>query len=262
MNKIQSFLVVTAIALFCTPTFANDLGYATDTNDNLWQVDFTTGTSSLIGNTQVFLEAIALRGDGTLFGTDTSGQLYTINTTNAATTFIGGSALGNVEALDFNGADLLCVNFVNDVPPSVYSLNQTNAVPTLVATSDVVTGFVRSGALLDPNNILIRGDSGGNTLFRMALAGGATTTVGAMGATIYGMDFVGSTLYGVSENGLLFNINPVTGLATQIGDTGDQFYLSLTTNSIPEPSTFALLTVCATLLAGRRRESYKLEIAN
>jgi PEP-CTERM motif-containing protein len=258
MKRLQVLVASVVVALSCAATNANNLGYSVDfTGNNLYRIDFTAGTASLIGTTGVLIEDLALRSDNTLFGTTQAGTLYTINTATAASTLIGNTGLGDIEALAFNGANLIGVNF--NSPPSIYSLNQLNAAPTLLATSNVNTGVVRSGAILDPNTMLIRGDTGGDSLYRMALAGGATTFVGPMGTTIYGMDFKGATLYGVSTGGRLYTINPLTGLTTQIGDTGVQNFLSLAMIPVPEPTSSVLLAAGGIALIGvayrRRRKA-------
>jgi hypothetical protein len=151
--------------------------------------------------------------------------------------------VGNIEALDFNGADLVGVDF--NFTPRVYSFNQGNGAPTLLATSNANTGSVRSGAILNPNTMLIRGDDPVPTLYSIALASGTTTSIGPMGNEIYGMDFIGSTLYGVGGTGNLFKINPATGAATQYANVGNQFFLSLATIPVPEPSAFVLAILAA-----------------
>jgi len=192
-----------------------------------------------------------------LFGTTSTGLLYTIDTTTAAATLVGNTGLGNIEALDFNGNDLLGVNFSST--PSVFSLNQTNAAASLVATASISTGVVRSGVVLNPTTMLVRGDNGSNTLYSISLTGGATSAIGVMPSTVFGMDFLGPTLYGVDADGRLYNINPGTGGMTQIGDTGTQTYLSLAMiNPIPEPSSIALTMIGGVALVGlaiKRRRS-------
>lgn len=228
---------------------ATHIGYATDTAEDLWLVNFTVGTANRIGNTGQFYESVALRDDGTLFGATSHGILYTISTSDGSSTLVGNTGLGNIEALDFNGSDLISVDY--ESTPSFYSLNQNNATATLIVTAQSATGLVRSGCILDSTSMLVRGDSPDNTLYDVDLGTGAVTAIGAMGVRIYGMDFLDSTLYGLRSGGQLFTINQGTGQTTQIGDVGDQYFLSLTT--VPEPGTICLLGLGVLLL--RRKKS-------
>jgi len=137
-------------------------------------------------------------------------------------------------------------------------LNLATAAATLVVAAGSATGVVRSMAALNATTILIRGDSGGNTLFSLDLGTGAVTNIGAQASAIFGMDFLSDgNLYGLSSDGLMFLINQGTGALTGIGDTGNQFWLSLTTadaTAVPVPGTLLLLGLgLAGLAAWRRR---------
>jgi len=79
MSTVRKIAASVALCAMCMVTVlptaakANDLGYSVDFSSDLWLIDFTAGTSSLIGNTGLaapIVEGIALRSDGTLFGTN------------------------------------------------------------------------------------------------------------------------------------------------------------------------------------------------
>jgi hypothetical protein len=241
------------VAVTAGSTFAAPIGFATDTNTDLYSVDFGASSATLIGNTGQFFESIAQAPNGTLYGATSGGILYSINATTGAATLIGNTGLGNIEGLDFNGNTLLATNF--NATPSVYSLNLATAAATLVVTAGSPTGLVRSMTVLDANTLLVRGDLGGNTLFSLNLGTGAVAAIGAQADTIFGMDFLSNgSLYGLSDQGQMYLINGGTGALTLIGDTGDQFWLSLTGATVPAPAALPLLGLGLAGLAAWRRK--------
>lgn len=260
MKAWQPLLGATFGILAAFGAHSAPLGFATDINVDLYSVDFGTRTATLIGNTGQTYEGIALAPDGTLYGTTFVGELYTINTTTGASTLIGDTGLGNIEGLDFNGGTLLGVNFVPK--PSVYSINLTTGVATLVATANIETGVVRAMAVLDANTILMRGDGENNSepmLFSLDLGTGNTTALGQLVPFIPAMDFLSDgSLYGLDNIGDAYSIDPGTGATTLLGSTGDQLWLSLTSATpqvVPLPGLLPLLALggAGLLLFGRRR---------
>lgn len=122
-NRALAVTCSILVAAMAQPAAAAPIGFAIDRGSNLHSVDFGLGTSALIGNMGVFLEAIALSPGGALYGTSTLGDLF--STGNAATTLIGASGLGNIEGLDFDGGTLIASDFV--LQTNLYSLNLGNA---------------------------------------------------------------------------------------------------------------------------------------
>jgi sugar lactone lactonase YvrE len=71
-------------------------------------------------------------------------------------------------------------------------------------------------------------------LYTIDLTTGATTLVGASGPFITGLAFDASysTLYSVDQsNGMFYSVDPMTGAATAVGNTGISVPLDLSTNS-------------------------------
>jgi len=235
--------------------WAAPFSYAVNTDDDLFSVDVSTGTKTLVGNTGVvFLQGLALSPGGVLFGTDSDGNLYRINTTTAAATLVGNTGLGNIEGLDFKGTTLLATDF--NTTPTVYSLDTSTAAPTSVVTANTATGLLRTMAVLDANTILARGDGPpNNTLYSINLSTGAVTTIGTLG--VFGdqfaaMDFLSDgLLYGLDTEGSVWRIDPATAGVTLLGNTGDDFWLDMTEGPggtpVAEPTTLVLL---GTALAG------------
>jgi hypothetical protein len=104
----------------------------------------------LIGSTGQFLEGLALSLKGPMFGTDSSGNLYRVNKTTGATTFIGTTGLGDIEALGFLNNRLLAVPLTG--PPEVVALDPNTAKFTVIVTSKLTLGRPKysAGVLFDP----------------------------------------------------------------------------------------------------------------
>ncbi|MBA3725475.1 MAG: PEP-CTERM sorting domain-containing protein [Armatimonadetes bacterium] len=243
-----------ALAAFAPAAWADEFAYATDTTGTLYSVNLTTGGATTIGSHGVFLESLALSPGGELFGADGGGDIYSLDTTTAFATFVGSTGLGNIEGMDFNGSDMLATDFGGT--PNVYSIDTSNGTPTLVSTFDAETGAVRTMAVKDADTIMARCDlPGPNSLYGVTYPGGVTTFVGNMGGSImaamdYGNDGV---LYALDGDGSVYTINDSTGEATLTGDTGDQFWLGMASNPVPEPATLWALGAGIALLAGRSR---------
>ena len=246
------FLVVTILVLgLSTVAVAAPIGFAVDTTGTLHTIDFGTGTATPLGSITGLLgfqESLAMSPGGVLYLADTSGRLYTVNTTTFAATLIGATGLGNIEGLDFNGNTLLASDFAGT--PTIYSLNLGNAAPTAVVTAASPTGAFRSMSVLDANTVIGRGDIGGR-MYRINLTTGAVTTLAA-GISVFGQDVLSDGgLYGLSSGGLLVTIDPLTGTVATIGDTGSQFWLGLA--AIPEPFSLTLLAIGLFGVARARR---------
>jgi len=238
-------IVVLTFLLGASMAFAGPIGYAVDTNEDLYSVDFATSTASLIGNMGFFMEGLALSPNGILYATDTDGNLYDVNQTTGVASLIGNTGEGNIEGLDFMGSTLLGTDFTSG-NVTVFSINTSNAVTSDIITSTTSPLNVRTMAVLDSNNVLVRGDGPlFNTLHSLNLTTGSLSAIGTLGINdlLAAMDFLSDgNLYGLDSAGNAWLIDPTNANVTLLGDTGDLFWLGMTTAaSVPEPSTFLLL---------------------
>jgi hypothetical protein len=236
------------------------VGFAVDNGENLWSVNLTTHTATLIGNTGQFLEGLAISPGGQLFGTNTAGQLFSLNSTTAQATLIGSTGLGNVEGLKFSGNTLLGTNFSN--PTTIYSINTSTAAATPLVTTNPAEGVVRTLALQGNTGFMASDTPVFQSLIATSLSTGATSVIGTLtgddGNLMAAFDFGGGTLFGLDSAGNEVTINTATGQETVLGNLGGQFFLDLAipptaATAVPEPSALALFGLTGVgLLAWRR----------
>src|SRR5205823_5003318 len=135
---------------------------------------------SRIGSTGQFLEGLAISPGGSLFGTDFTGNLYSVSKATGAATLIGNTGLGDIEGLTFRGTTLIGTNFSNlGGPTTVSAIDTTTAVPTLITSFS--QGPVRAMALLNPNTIDVASDSPvSQSLVSVNLLTGTNTPLGQL----------------------------------------------------------------------------------
>jgi len=263
--------VVSLLGLVIAPSrlSADVIGYAVTqpsnggigAQDQLYSVDLSTHAATLLGSTAtgpgsfVDIDGLALSPNQTLYATDGSGVLYTLNKANGAATAIGSTGLGAVRGLHFLGNTLLGTNTGD--PTTIYSINTT----TPSNTTPVVTfsqGVSRALTLENSNTALVPSDSPATpSLISVNLTTGANTVLGpinTLSGTMAAMDFDSSltTLYGLDALGNEYTINPLNGNTTLVGNTGGAFFytdlaISPLQQSAPEPASVAML--CTGLLA-------------
>jgi len=228
--------------------------FGTDTASNLYSIDTVTANATLIGNHGFVLESLAYNGT-TLYGASSSGNIYSLSTLTGAATFIGSTGLGNIEGLDFAGAVLFAFDFASQ--PTIYTINTSNGAATPFVQSNLVTGAVRTFAFTPDNSqALMATDSPTFQTMHSMNTSGVTTQIGSLGSDgVYGMDFVGNDLFGLGGNGQLWQFNPTTGGKTLIGSTGSQFWLGAAAAPVPEPATITAIGIGLAAFARRRRKS-------
>jgi hypothetical protein len=163
-----------------------------------------------------------------LIGVDrTTGNLYSVSETNAATSLIGGTGLGSVADIQFAPNGTL-YGFTDNgaATPSLYTINPSTAAATLVGPLNP-TAFVFEGALaFSPGGTAYAMNMGQNAstqLFTINLATGAATSLGVVSGAndINGLAYRSDgMLIGLDDNtSSLLVINPLTLTATTLAAT-------------------------------------------
>jgi hypothetical protein len=244
-----------AVVLSLHATNASATLYASTGDDSLVTIDPATGNSADIGfiggsmaNAQR-MDGIAFSPSGALFGVQNlaAPQLWSINATTAAASPIGFLGLaatpGNVAvALEFSPSGTL---YTATTGGQLYTVNTTTGAATLVGT----IGFPAAGDLaFAPNgNLYMSSQPAGlpstSTLVQVDPTTGVGTSIGSIGFDdVFGLEFIGNTLYGLNDDGDLITIDPTTGVGTLAANTSPTVIgLDLALSPVPEPSTLLLL---------------------
>ena len=197
-------------------------------------------------------EVKAVPGEGTLFGTDASGDhLLTVNPVTGAGAIVGGKFIGRVPSLAVDPTTGAIFAGGGGGIPDIYTVNKGSGLATLVGDSGLgfaaVGGmdFAADGTLYAAVNIAGDGGTGSDHLATIDKPTGAATLIGPFGActgvvvpssgggscTIEGIEGIAfdasGTLYGsLSARGAagapgLYTINPATGAATFVTPIDD-----------------------------------------
>jgi len=241
---------------------ADQLAFAVDNTENLFSVDLTTASATLVGNTGQFLQGLAVSPQGSLFGTDFLGNLFSVSKATGAATLIGSTGLGDIEGLTFRGTTLIGTNFSNLGGPTTVSAIDTTTAAAMTITS-FSQGPARAMALVDPNTIDIASDSPvSQSLVRVNLLNGTNMNLGQLPST--GAALIAALNFGT--DGVLYALDPFgneftiasNGAGFLVGNTGGQYWLDLTMAStvldppdpVPEPNSMALLLTAGLGLIG------------
>ena len=286
--SMLTFLTLAAAAAAQPVTPGELLGSTGNQGNSLITIDPATGAGTLrcaLGSLGPVTE-IEYRADGVLFGTTGQGfaNVIRIEPDGCAETLVGPHDPGAVNGLEFVGTTLygsffeMPDNAVEGTPTTyLVVVDQTTGALAIVGAM----GFspVR-GLAYDPGTATMYGvgspvqpptdGGGGDQLFTVDLATGATTPIGPTGIPLGGLE-LGSdgVLYGGASSAPgegatggapLVSVNPATGLATPIGSgTGQPAIsgLAFAPDGAPGPSVLEIPTVSevgllllATLLAG------------
>ncbi len=223
---------------------------------------------------QVVAAVLAVFGFGvlgsasaSLLGTDwnnTSSGLYSINTVTGTATLIGPTGQVRLIGLvvDSNN-DIFAIS--EETNSRLWRLNGSTGASTLVGA----LGFnLQEGDMtIDPvSGTMYVADGAGDVLYTVNKTTGAATLVGSFGAAgrdVSGLQFIGSTLYGLalrdSNPDSFGTVNPLTGLFTAIGNTGTNCGVIAALGRDPASGTTFL--GCASTAFGNDNQLYSMNLA-
>jgi Ca2+-binding RTX toxin-like protein len=203
-----------------------------DGDDQLYSIDLATGAETAIGPTGFGdIEGLSFDANGTLYGVnDPTDELVTCSVTTGACQVVGPLNVTFTDmGLTFDRAGNLWMSTDAPSPETFYRVDPATGQATAIGPQgQEVTGLAASGST-------IYGLGGDNTdnLVRIDPATGAATTVGPLGTVTVsdgGIDFQGTTLYGIEDGGDLFTINLATGAATIVAPVDPGFESLATIN--------------------------------
>jgi hypothetical protein len=236
------FLFLAAFAAFANPAHAVFIG---DESGHLWVLDVGTNMASDKGDMGVVMLDIAQDPTtGFLYGVDTVSNLYSIDPDNAMSSYIGGIG-ASVNGLTFDAAGTL----YGSGGTKLRTIDKGDGTGSLLGD----TGFTSSGDLaFDAGGTLYMSALGADTDLLVLLAvdgmGVSGTSIGDIGFLgVFGLNFVGGTLYGFTDLAQTLTIDTTTGVGTEIDDNGIFAYGADGVTVVPIPAALPLM---ATALAG------------
>ena len=245
MLRLFRCVMLVVSGLFTCPLQA-DVFLVGDEDGVLWNVDPVSGDAEWIGNLGVVMTDIAFSPSGELFGISPPDDLYRIglsertpdNPDSIPSTLIGSLGITNrgpigrrdVYSLEFDSdGTLFFATFAPFAGGELGTVNIVTAEPALVGIIGFNNGgdlafapdgrlFMNetppSGLMLDPNR------SRPNRLIEIDPSNGRGTLLGSIGfRNVFGMDFVGDTLFGHTLQGELISIDTATGAGTLVANT-------------------------------------------
>jgi hypothetical protein len=189
-----------SLALFTASASAGPIVYTVSINYNdftsqFGTMDLTTGAFNQIGSViSDPLGGLMPESNGKLLSLSLSGNLDSINPATGGVSVIGATGLGNLAGVT---AELNGTVYATDLYNNFYSVNTTTGLASLIGP----TGLPICPSLISPVEV------SDETLF---------TANGKLYATFDGINLMNSTLVDSPE---LYQINPVTGVATMVGPT-------------------------------------------
>ena len=253
MKKLPLLLTAAILLLGVQPASAI---FISDTFGDLYDLDVSTNTSTLIGNNGLGVDFIDIALDpisGILYGTTSGALLASIDTTTGVGTVIGSTLFG-MTGLTFDSSGTL----FGSGATSLYTVNTTTGAGTVVGD----TGYLSSGDLAfdSSGNLFMSAKGLGDQLISLNSTTGAGTLIGPIGwSGVFGLNFADSTLYGFAGGGWTLTIDTSTGAYTSfvsngIFSTGAEGSVG-GVESVPDTgTTLALLGLAlAGLVALRRR---------
>lgn len=208
---------------------ASIVGYGSDSSQRIHLIDLETATIISSFDVGVELQGLAIDPSGeTLYGSDQNGLLYKVDIATETITTIGSTGIESIEAMDFNfnGEELWVTDHYSS-PPTIYSINTSDASSTLVRTLDpAIGGDVKAMTADTTKDVWIANDSFPMMEFQSVDTEASVSNVTFIGGldddttpfpvpnvnpAIRGMDrAINGVLYGLSNQGGLYIINQET----------------------------------------------------
>lgn len=255
MKRIRSMLVATLILGFSTHASAALMWVVENQSDQVFTVDVTTLTATLVGPTgvDVVFGGLGFAADGTLYAWNTDpGNLYTVDQSTGAFTLIGGSNLFGADTFDIDPLSGAAIAWsvdgtLNDV--NLATGSTSFRVATVPSNPGIASAFGPDGTYYQT--------SFGSPLTSVDINTGVVTVIGAtsqLDNTSLGYNPDDNFLYAINIVDAaypLFRIDPATGTTTFVGnvsglpnDSDQQITMAtfrLAAAQVPEPGTLALL---------------------
>jgi len=278
--KVFSAFALTALLMVATAHAG--VIYLDDSAGNLFVGDPTTANYTTVGNSTASVDAAlgntSFNGftdigfaAGVLYGLDQSGNLYSINTSNAVATLLGNTGLANPAGI-VGLSDSTSGTLIAGGQGNIYNINTTT--PALSAVIGTGGAYATSGDLdFDGSgNLYLTSTSPTNdSLYLINQTTGGGTDLGQLAdglgdnyASVFGMayDTDNGIMYAFETGGTQFDVDLTTPgesgtLETDTGTvSGDTGLLGAAFITTPEPSTFVLIGSALILLAiGFRRKA-------
>jgi hypothetical protein len=220
----------------------------------------------MIASAFVFASTGAARATllGTDWGSNVSSNLYSIDTSTGTATLIGSTGQGPMIGLVVDTDSTIYA--ISEEPSSnLWTLNSSTGAATLVGT----LGFnLQEGDMtIDPGSgQMYVADGIGDALYTVNKTNGAATLVGSfgpLGRDVSGLQFIGSTLYGLAlvDSGpdVLLTVDPLTGATTLVGATGTNCGVIAALGQ--DPSSGTTFMACPDTSFGNDNELYALNLS-
>ncbi len=238
-TRLFQWLTGVVCASVAAASLGAPTGYAIDNGQNLYAVDMTTTTETLIGHTGVgdSIEGLAADPSGNLYATTIVGDLYRLDAGTGAASLIGNHGYGDIEALDFHAGTLLGMDYHKPagMPQRLFAIDPQTGAATILASldrSDLQT--VSSLTVANNSHAWITGviSTGTTSLFALDLDSGQTRFIDDLDEWTAAIEVHGSTLFALGASGKVYVIDPVTAAMTLVGTTPSaQVWLAL---DVPE----------------------------
>jgi hypothetical protein len=241
-RNLLHLIALTAIALSAAmnpgTAEADTVIYVAGSSNQFGKLDLTKDVYTNIGtltlpSSTVNIFGMGFGADGKLYGLDSQqpgAHLWQINTTTAVTTDLGSVGQSAIDATADASGKMYALS--QDTNAVFYTLNPPTTSPTVVGSSGITgTGLLAVNA---SGTQIFTGAldpvTGTTDLYSVNPTTGVATLVGDTGFFIINGLFVNGTLYGFDDNtNAIVTINTTTGAGTQVGT-----YNIGSTNGVPD----------------------------